>query len=51
MWQNGDKMEDLAKFGYKPDMTYEFFFLINLLLYFIYSLQTENQSYNKSRIF
>jgi hypothetical protein len=26
------KKEDLAKFGYKPDMTYEFF-LINLLLY------------------
>jgi hypothetical protein len=25
MWENGDKMEYLAKFGYKQDMTYEFF--------------------------
>jgi hypothetical protein len=24
MWENGDKMEYLAKFGYKPAMTYEF---------------------------
>jgi len=38
-------MEDLAKFGYKPDMMYEFL-LINLLLYLFiaYKLKTNHRN-------